>query len=433
MHQDLPLFATTPETVPTPPPQPTWTLQDVFDKIEMPLIPVLVAMEMKGIMIDIGVLGDLAKKLQEEQALLTSSIYVHAGKAFNINSTKQLAEILFVNLGIKPGRKSKTGFSTDAATLEKIKDTHPIVADLLNYRQLEKLLSTYIEPMPELINKTTGRLHTSYNQTVTTTGRLSSSKPNLQNIPIRTPMGNEIRKAFVAEEGKTLASLDYSQIELRLVAHVANDPRMIQDFQEGKDIHTATAARLFHCSESEVSKEQRGVAKAINFATIYGAGPRNLAQNAGVSIEEAKSFIDTYFTTYKSVHETIEHMKQKARDNGYAETLFGRRLAIPDIDSSLPQLKASAERIAVNMPFQGTAADLMKLAMIEIYHDIKDSNDCCMLLQVHDELVFEITDNQLDAYLPKLQQAMEQVTPLQVPLTVDVATGTSWGALHDYS
>lgn len=421
------------QTVPqNTPPAPSLHLQSVFYELEMPLIPILMHMESRGFLIDKEYLGQLKDEVTQSLNELTECIYTEAGSTFNINSGKQLSKILFEHLGLKPVRRTKTGYSTDAKTLDKLQNQHPIVPLLLEYRHLDKLLNTYITPFPLLINTQTGRVHTSYNQAVTTTGRLSSSKPNLQNIPIRTSLGQKIRKAFIAQEGYALVAFDYSQIELRLMAHLAQDKNMLEDFAQGKDIHTTTAQRIFKVQQLEdVTKEQRGIAKAINFGAIYGAGARTIAQNAHVPTTEAKQFLEDYFTQYHAVRDYMEYLKEEARKTGYASTLFGRVLMLPDINSGHPQMKAAAERIAINMPLQGTAADIMKKAMIAV-HDfvIQHTPDLWIILQVHDELVLEIKEEMVHKYRPTIQNLMQDVVSLDVPLKVNVQVGKNWGEMQ---
>lgn len=431
MSTTLPLFDALNEKT-YPPVRSTASLEKVFSTIEMPLLPVLMHMEQRGILIDPQHLNHLAQEVEKKQATIEQQIYQQAGQRFNINSGQQLAGILFEKLGLKPVKKTKTNFSTDAQTLSRLHDKHPIIKNIELYRHYEKLLSTYIIPLPCMVNPSTGRVHTSYNQAVTTTGRLSSSDPNLQNIPTRTPLGQQIRHAFCAAPGFLLISLDYSQIELRLAAHFSRDPSMLADFKEGKDIHAATALRIFKLTSlQDVTQSQRRIAKAINFATIYGAGPRKLAENAHITVPEAKQFMDEYFHSYATLHSYRERLIQQAVEKGYAETFFGRTLFIPDINSNLPQYRAAAERLAINMPLQGTAADIMKKAMIAVFNLVNTYiPDVWMILQVHDELVLEVKTSMVSELVPQIKTLMEQVVSFEVELLVDVKQGLTWGSLQ---
>ncbi|MEI6223063.1 MAG: DNA polymerase [bacterium] len=406
-------------------------LQGVFSKIEMPLVPVLMHMEMRGLIIDEGKLEVIAKEVAGILSTLEKNIYELAGQEFNINSSQQLADVLYTKLFLKATKKTKTGYSTDAGTLEKLKDQHPIISLLLEYRHYDKLLSTYILPLPTLINKSTGRVHTSFNQSVASTGRLSSSNPNFQNIPIRTEMGQRIRQAFVAAPGYTLLSFDYSQIELRLMAFLSQDAKMLDDFAHDRDIHAATAQRIFHLPTLDaVTSDQRRIAKAINFATMYGAGPRTLGENAGINFNDAKLFLQEYFAYYPAVKGYATGLKELAHKNGYATTLFGRVLHLPDISSSLPQMRAAAERVAVNMPLQGTAADIMKLAMIAVHAFVETLvPDVYIILQVHDELVLEVREEKVGEIALKVRELMEKVEGVAVRLKVDGKVGKTWGEM----
>jgi len=406
-------------------------LDKLFFTIEMPLIPVLAKMENIGILVDAKILSNMKKSLNQEIASLEKNIYALANAEFNINSPKQLKEILFEKLAIetKGIKKTKTGLSTAADELNKMKDAHPIIPLIQNYRELSKLLSTYVDALPEMINKNDGRVHTNYNQSITATGRLSSNEPNLQNIPTRTELGKKIRTAFVARPGTKLLSLDYSQIELRLVAHMSGDKKMLQAFKSGEDIHTATAAAIAGVKLSEVTSAMRREAKAINFGIIYGQGAHGLSEGAGISYAQAREFIDKYFSVYSGIKKYIEDSLTKAKEDSYVETLCGRRRYLPEINSSMVMVKKSAERMAINMPLQGTAADIIKLAMIKIDEMIDDKNDIKMLLQVHDELIFEIDENKIDLYMPKLKAIMENVLDLKVPIVVDSGIAANWGEI----
>jgi DNA polymerase-1 len=412
-------------------------LEKIFEDIEMPLALVLADMETNGIKLNKKVLGNLEEKISKKIKGLEKKIWHEAGGKFNINSTQQLKEILFEKLEISTLgiSKIKTGFSTSADELEKLKHEHEIIPLIQEYRELNKLYNTYIDSLPQLVNKKTGRLHTSFNQTITATGRLSSTEPNLQNIPVRTELGREIRKAFIANKGYKLLSLDYSQIELRLAAHLANDKKMIEVFDKGLDIHTATAAEINGVKLEEVTKQMRREAKAINFGILYGQGPYGLSQNADISMERAREFIENYFKIYQGVKKYIDESIALARERGYTETLFGRKRYLPEINSSVGQLRKAAERMAINAPLQGTCADIIKVAMIQIdkmIHDLKnDGKDVKMLLQVHDELVFEIKEDKVIESAKKIKDIMENVMKLKVEIVVDAKVGDNWGEMDE--
>ncbi len=406
-------------------------LEKLFRDLEMPLMGVLADMERTGVKIDAEFLKHMSKKLQKETTKITRTIYELAGTEFNINSPKQLADILFGKLVLTPVKKTKTGFSTDVDVLEELAHVHALPAEILKYRTLSKLKSTYIDALPAMINPKTGRLHTSLNQTVTTTGRLSSSEPNLQNIPIRTDLGREIRRAFIAEQGASLLSADYSQIELRVLAHMSLDPALIQTFQEDQDIHTRTASEIFGLPPDEITPEMRRKAKAVNFGIIYGISAFGLAQNTGVSSIEAKRYIDSYFARYPKVREFLDRTIQEAKANGYVTTLLGRRRFIPELASSTASVRNFGERTAVNTPIQGTAADLIKLAMIHIHQRLRRERlHSKMILQVHDELVFEVADSEIDLMKKLVKEEMEGVLALSVPIRVDMGVGKNWDEAH---
>jgi DNA polymerase-1 len=356
---------------------------------------------------------------------------------FNINSTQQLGRILFEKLeihkaqGVKRIRKTKTGYSTDVAALEQFKD-HELVQKMLEYRQLAKLKSTYVDALPQLVNPRTGRVHTSYNQTVAATGRLSSSDPNLQNIPARTELGREIRKAFIAETaGRCLLSADYSQIELRILAHLSQDAALIESFRLGEDVHRRTAARIFGIAPEEVTPVQRARAKTINFGVIYGMGPMRLAREIDISLEEAKHFIEAYFATYPGVHRYTLESVNNARERGYASTILGRRRYLPELFSDNQGMRVAAEYMAVNTPVQGSSADLIKLAMINIHQRLQRQHlTAQMLLQVHDELVFEVPLDEFDTVQPLVVEEMEGAVRLDVPVKADVGCGRNWFEAH---
>jgi DNA polymerase-1 len=406
-------------------------LKKLLSEIETPLISVLFEMEKAGILIDVKFLEKMSKDLDKKILILERKIYDLAGLTFNINSPQQVQEILFSKLGLaqKGVRKIKMGASTAAEELLKLAGLHPIVDLILQYRELFKLKSTYVDVLPTLAGKD-GRIHTSFNQTITATGRLSSSNPNLQNIPIRTEFGKEIRKAFTAEKGKVLLSADYSQIELRIIAHLANDVKMKEAFWAGEDIHAATAAAVFGLDISEVTSAQRRMAKTVNFGLLYGMGVNALAGDLGIARAEAQKFIDDYFARFSGIKNYVDETLAKAREDGFVQTLFGRRRFIPEINAGHPGLRSAAERMAINMPVQGTAADIMKMAMVKIAHQNLPAK---MLLTVHDELVFEVESKEVKNLAEKIKEIMENVTKLSVPLLADVKTGKNWGEMGGIS
>lgn len=415
-------------------------LDKLFSEIEMPLVTVLARMEDNGIKVKRSVLMDLKREIDHKLAQLEKKIYQQAGVKFNINSTQQLRAVLYEKLEIPTDNisKTKTGLSTAAEELAKLKNLHPIIPLLQEYRELVKLKNTYIDALPKLINKKTGRLHTSFNQTVTATGRLSSTEPNLQNIPVRSRLGRQIRRAFTAERGYRLVSLDYSQIELRLAAHMSGDKKMIAAFRAGADIHTATAAEIHQVNPETVTPAMRREAKAINFGILYGQGPHGLAQTADIPYWRAKDFIEQYFIVYKDIKKFIDQTIKQARAKGYVQTLFGRRRYLPEINSSVAQVRKAAERMAINTPLQGTAADMIKVAMIRTARWLDKFNAdspgepmARMLLQVHDELLFEVKNNQIKEVIVRIKKIMEGVIKLKVPVVVDVKIGSNWGELQE--
>jgi DNA polymerase-1 len=404
----------------------------LLEEIEMPTMHALIPMEENGVYIDTDFLHAMSKDMHKQITALEKKIQKLAGVEFNVGSPVQLKDVLFNKLKISTQKvhKTKTGFSTAAAELEKLSGEHPIIDLIGEYRELSKLTSTYLDALPEMVDKETGRIHTSYNQTIAATGRLSSTDPNLQNIPIRTELGREIRKAFVPRRGHRMLSLDYSQIELRIVAHLSKDPMMVEAFQKGEDIHTRTAAALNETTADKVSKDMRRAAKAINFGILYGMGVQGIMRDAKVGRDEAREFLDKYFTVHKGIHEYIETIKESTKKLGYAETLFGRKRLLPEINSSNRMIAAGAERAAVNMPVQGTAADIMKLAMIAVQDAIQARKiDALMILQVHDELVFEVAEKHLATEAKKIQKIMENIYTLDVPLEVNIQAGKNWGEL----
>lgn len=415
-------------------------LEKIFTDIEMPLISVLANMERNGIKVDVKLLGSLSGEAAKDIHALEKDIYKLAGEEFNINSPKQLKEILFEKMRLAVpmgGRKVKTGISTAAGELEKMLGEHPIIEKIMQYRELAKLQSTYLLALPEIVNKKTGRIHTSYNQTIAATGRLSSVDPNLQNIPARgTGLGSEIRKAFVAEKGWKLLSLDYSQIELRIVAHVAQDKAMMKVFKGGEDIHTSTAMEIFNVDESGVTKDMRRQAKTINFGILYGLSAFGLSYRiTELAHVDAKEYIDKYFKAYPQVKEYIDTVKKDVNKNGYVKNELGRTRKFPEIKSSQFFIRAAAERAAVNFPIQSLAADVIKVAMINIFKELRGTSselreDCRMLLQVHDELVFEVKEDKVDDYTNLIKPIMENAIKLSVPVDVEAKVGDNWGDME---
>ena len=403
------------------------SLMPIFQNIEMPLITVLAEMELVGVNVDMKWLNQLSELLGEKITVLENEIFKLAGTDFNIGSPKQLQMILFEKLGLPSSKKTKTGYSTDADTLNALAPAHEIVAKILEYRELTKLKSTYADSLPKLINPDTGRIHTSLNQTVTATGRLSSSDPNLQNIPIKTKIGREIRKAFIASEGNLLVSADYSQIELRILAHVSKDPELVSAFQTNQDIHTRTASTVFGVPEASVSPDMRRQAKTVNFAVIYGMSDYGLSRELGIPVGIAKIYIENYFKKYPGVKWYSLETLDLARSKGYVESLLGRRRYIPEINSANRQFREFAERAAVNMPIQATAADIVKIAMVQIATKLKESGlKARLILQVHDELVFDVPENEVAKLLPMIKDVMENAYHMDAPLKVDIKTGKDW-------
>jgi len=394
----------------------------LFEKIEMPTINVLSEMEVNGVYFDLKELKELEEEYNKKLDSLLSQMRKMAGYDFNPNSPKQVGELLYDHLGLKGKRKTKSGsYSTDADSLEALKDEHPIIATLLEYRKYQKLLSTYIIAIPKLVNKKTGRVHTSFNQTGTATGRLSSSEPNLQNLPIREEEGERIRKTLKAQkEDYCILSADYSQIELRVLAHITKDPILIDAFKNNKDVHSLTAAAIFGVKLEDVDQNMRRIGKTVNFSLIYGSSAYGLSENLGIPVEDAKNFIDKYFETYKKVKEIQEESLKLAKKNGYVETIFGRKRFLKNIKTSKSELK----RIAINAPIQGSAADIMKLAMINIYNELP--KEAKLILQVHDEVLIELPEEIVDKVTTIVKNCMENAVELDVPLKVDVTVGKSW-------
>ena len=412
-------------------------LKEVFENIEMPLLSILALMEIEGVKIDREFLKKLSVNFQKKLIDFEKEIYNLAGSSsFNMNSTQQLSKILFENLKIptKGIKKTTTGYSTAAPELLKLHGVHAIIPLIEQYREYNKLKNTYIDSIPKLINKKTNRVHTSFNQTITSTGRLSSSNPNIQNIPVRSEIGREIRKAFVAEKGYKLLAIDYSQIELRLVAQMSKDSNLMKAFRNGEDIHRRTASLIFNKEIKDIDYDERRFAKTINFGVIYGMGSNALSRNLEISREEAKDFIDKYFQTFPSINEYIDQTLKFAHENGYVKTEFGRRRYLPELNSNQPMLKAAAERMAVNMPLQGMAADIIKLAMVKIFKEFnldENKDNLKMILQVHDELIFEIKEDKLKEYAKQIKDIMENIYKLNIPLRVDMEVGESWGEMNE--
>lgn len=426
----------------------TFQLKEMFEKeleknyldnlsytIEMPLIPVLADMENSGIKVDTNALNEFAKELNVELIKIEEKILEQSGVQFNISSPKQLGEVLFDHMKLDPNaKKTKTKqYSTSEETLQKISDKHPIIQDILEFRSLKKLLSTYVEALPKLINEKTGKIHTSYQQAVASTGRLSSKNPNLQNIPIREARGREIRKSFIpSDENHVLLAADYSQIELRIMAHLSQDANMIAAFNNNEDIHTSTAAKVFHVENiDDVTSDQRRIAKSANFGIIYGISAFGLSQNLRISRSEAKQLIDEYFNSFPNVKTYMDKSIATARDKGFVETMMGRKNILNDINSRNGIVRGNAERYAINAPIQGSAADIIKLAMIDIYNELKKKQyKTKMILQVHDELVFDVYKPELEEIKELVKLKMENAIKLSIPLTVDIGIGDNWLQAH---
>ncbi len=402
-------------------------LHQVYYDIDLPLCPVLAEMERAGVLIDRGALEEYGQMLSRRIADDEQAIYQLAGRAFNINSTQQLGKILFEEMGIPPVKKTKTGYSTSAEVLEKLRGQVPLVDAVLDYRQYAKLRSTYVEGLSKVIAPD-GRVHTSFQNTVTATGRLSSAEPNLQNIPVRTELGAKLRYMLVAPKGRKLVDADYSQIELRLLAHIADDPAMQAAFLSGEDIHTATAAQVFGLTPAEVTPELRRRAKAVNFGMVYGISPFSLSQDIHVTVAEAKEYMDRYFATFHGVRDYMDRVVRQAKEQGYVATLYGRRRWLPELKSANFNLRSFGERVALNMPIQGTAADLIKLAMLRVDEALRQEGlEGRLVLQVHDELIVECPDEEAERVKALLTREMTGVAELKVPLVADAKIGQSWG------
>ncbi len=410
---------------------PSGEMEQLFRQVEMPLVDVLTRMEWRGIRINADFLGELSGQLGKKLAILEGEIHTLAGGTFNINSPKQLGEVLFDKLGLPKGKKTKTGWSTNVDVLNNLAAEHNVVAKILDYRSVSKLKSTYTDALPRLINPATGRLHTSFNQAVTATGRLSSSDPNLQNIPVRTAEGRRIREAFIPEDGWILLSADYSQVELRVMAQLADVPALKESFVAGEDIHKRTASEIFNVFPEMVTDEMRRQAKTINFGILYGMGAFSLAKDLGISRAEAQQFIDHYFERYPAILKYLDEKKVEAHENQYVTTLLGRRCAIPEITSKNGAVRSYAERNAINYPIQGSAADIIKMAMVNIDQRLcAEQLQTRMLLQVHDELIFEVPEVELDRVRELIRVEMETAVVLDLPLQVDIGTGKNWAEAH---
>ncbi len=405
-------------------------LESLFSDVELPLAHVLARMEQAGIAVDLSVFNTLHTEIEVRLGELTTEIFTLAGEPFKINSPKQLQGILFDKLGLKPVRKTKTGYSTDERVLEQLTHDHPLPEKILEYRMLEKLRGTYVDALPRLIHPDTGKIHTSYNQAVAATGRLSSSDPNLQNIPIRNVFGKRIREAFIPSHPDfRLISADYSQIELRVLAHLSGDAHLIEAFQGDADIHTETAARVFGAARDDVTPDMRRRAKAVNFGVVYGISAFGLARNLGISNAEASRFIEGYFAQYPGIQTWLDSTMEQARKLGYVTTLLNRRRYVPDINSGNANVRRAGERVAINTPVQGSAADIIKLAMIKLDDALRDQK-AQLLLQVHDELVVEAPEDAVDQVSKQMQEIMENIVTLNVPLKVDVGVGNNWAEIH---
>lgn len=406
-------------------------LGDLYFDIEMPLIYVLADMEEAGVGLNMKRLDELSKELDRELEFIESRIYALAGESFNINSPKQLATILFEKLGLKHGKKTKTGYSTRVDVLEELARTHDLPREILNYRTFYKLKTTYVDALPKLINNKTGRIHTSFNQTVTATGRLSSSEPNLQNIPIRGEWGTKVREVFIANEGHFIISADYSQVELRVLAHMSNDTGLVDAFRNDIDVHSRTAAQLFGTRIDEVTTEMRRIAKTVNFGVVYGISPYGLSEALSISPKEAGLYIEQYFAKHPGVKEYMDETINQAKLTGYVTTLIGRKRPVPEINSSNANIRQQTERLAINSPVQGTAADLIKKAMINVWNRLKERGlKTRMLLQIHDELLFETPEDEIEEVKHLIKYEMENALTLSVPLKVDIGWGKNWAEAH---
>jgi DNA polymerase-1 len=405
-------------------------LWQLFTEVEMALVPVLVTMEKNGILLDTDLLREMSLEQGQELLRLEKEIYGSVGHQFNINSPQQLGKVLFEELRLPQSRRTKTGYSTEASVMEALRGTHPIIELILKYRQLSKLKSTYVDALPALINRKTGRVHTNFNQTGTATGRLSSSEPNLQNIPIRGETGSKIRKAIIAPPGAYLLSADYSQIDLRVLAHLSQDPGLIAAFAQDEDIHATTASKIFGIPAAEVTSEMRRNAKTVNFGVVYGMSDYGLEQATNLSREEAAQFIALYFEKYPRVKEYLEATKEQARKLGYVQTVLGRQRFLPEINSANRMVREAAERMAINAPVQGSSADIIKIAMINLHREIEKRNlKSKMLLQIHDELLFEVPEDEVEEMKSLVSELMPGAIELRVPVKVDIKLGRNWAEM----
>lgn len=403
----------------------------LFNEIEMPLVKVLAEMEYKGVLVDKKMLEEYSVSLGKKVDELAKEICDLAGEEFNVNSTKQLGVILFEKLGLPVIKKTKSGYSTDVDALEKLKEEHPIIEKILEYRTLSKLKATYVDGMLPLINSDTKRIHANFKQTVTATGRISCTDPNLQNIPIRTEIGRELRKIFIAPEGCSFIDADYSQIELRVLAHISEDETMIEAFKNGADIHAITASQVFEVPLEEVTKQMRSEAKAVNFGIVYGISDFGLASNIGINRKKAKTYIEKYFEKYPNIKKYMDNEKEKCRELGYVETLWGRRRYVPEIKSNNFNVRQFGERVAMNAPIQGTAADIIKIAMVNVFDELNKNNlRAKLILQVHDELVIEAPDDEVEVAKNILVNCMENVIKLRLPLKAEAQVGKNWYEAH---
>jgi len=409
-------------------------LLELYNDIEIPLIPSLAQMELNGIKVDKEYLGELSEMWEKKITSIEEKAYKLAGEEFNLNSPKQVGEILFEKLGLPVIKRTKTGYSTSIKVLEKLEDKHDIIPLIMEFRKWSKLKSTYVDALPPLINSETGRIHTSYNQMITATGRLSSTDPNLQNIPIRTKEGRAVRKAFVPENDDwAFLAADYSQVELRVLAHISQDESLMNAFKNGLDIHTETASKIFEVNPEEVTSNMRRHAKVINFGIAYGMSAYGLSQDLDISKKEAQEYIDKYFDRFSGVKKYMDNITKKAKEEGYVTTIFDRKRYIADINSSNFHKRSFARRAAINTPIQGSAADIMKLAMLDVYDYINNCDlEARILLQVHDELILEVKKDVFQKVAAKVKEKMENTASLSVPLTVDLQIGDNWRDKEEY-
>jgi DNA polymerase-1 len=398
---------------------------DLFVNLELPLASVLARVERAGVKVDTAYLAELSEAVGDELRAIEHEIYNHAGEPFNIGSPPQLRRILYEKLALKPTKRTKTGFSTDASVLESLREEHPIVDAILRYRERSKLKSTYLDALPPLVDATTGRLHCRFNQTVASTGRLSSESPNLQNIPIRTEDGRQIRRAFVPEPGNLFVVADYSQIELRVLAHLSEDPELVSAFARGEDIHRHSISKALGIPLESVTGELRSIGKMVSYGVTYGMGPFGLAQRLHIPMDQARIYIEGFFASYPRVRDYLDAVVAQAKLEGYTTTLLGRRRYLPDLNARNPAIRSNAERMALNAPIQGSAADIIKLAMVKA-DEALEGRPGRMVLTVHDELVFEVPEAEVEAVAEEMRTVMEGVLNLRVPLKVDVAWGRNW-------